>query len=225
MKVHRRALLILGALLGVVAAPIHRTEGGVTTYTNSTDFAAAILGDSTFVEDYGSLSAGTTIGVGQTVDGITYTAFTPGPSGTLRGGIITDRYSGFTPVSLGGDQSTGDQFFKGGDSVTMTFASPVNAFGIFFNVNVNSGDYGFTTSVGTATTGSDSYDLGTFVFAGLVSTDTPFSSVTFYSTEAIFGSYNVPAIVTAVVPEPSSLLLGTVALAAFVGMRASRRLA
>ncbi len=64
--------------------------------------------------------------------------------------------------------------------MTVTFAAPVNAFGLFFNVNLNSGDYGFSTSLGTATTGSTNYDINSFVFAGLLSTNTQFTSATFF---------------------------------------------
>jgi hypothetical protein len=216
---------ILIALVGFVAGPARRLEAGTTTYTSSTAFEAAISGYTTSVENYGGLTDGMTIGAGQTVDGLTYTAFTPGPLGDLLGGIITSGFNNFSGLSLGGNQNTGAQYFFGGDSVTVRFATPVNAFGIFFNVNPNSGDYAFTTSVGTATTGSASYDTSTFVFAGLVSTDY-FTSATFFSTDTSLGSYNIPAIITATLPEPSGLLLGALGLlVSSTAWRARRRLA
>jgi PEP-CTERM motif len=200
-------------LAGLMLVPARRIEAAVTTYTSSAAFDSAISGYSTFTENYGGLSAGTTISAGQTVDGITYTAFTPGPLGTLLGGIVTNQFNSFTGNSLGGNQNSGQQYFFGGDSVTVTFAAPVNAFGLFFNVNANSGDYGFSTSLGTATTGSATFDTRSFVFAGLVSTDATFTSATFFSTNTAVGSYNVPEIITASVPEPSGLcLLGLGAL-------------
>ena len=80
----------------------------------------------------------------------------------------------------------------------------------------------FTTSLGTATTGSTNYDINSFVFAGLLSTNTQFTSATFFSTDAGLGSYNVPLIVTASVPEPSSLLLGFIGLTCCGVWRARR---
>ncbi|WP_145952228.1 PEP-CTERM sorting domain-containing protein [Paludisphaera borealis] len=159
------------------------------------------------------------INAGDSFNGLTYSAFTAGPSGTLLGGDITSLYNSFSGLSLGGRQSGGAQFFFGGDSFTVTFATPVNAFGIFFNVNPNSGNYGISTSVGNAVTGSASYDTSTFVFAGLIST-TSFSSATIYSTDARLGSYNIPEIVTAsapAVPEPSALVMGLLGMVSMGG--------
>jgi PEP-CTERM motif len=211
------------SLLGVLTGLTRPIEAGVTTYTSSAAFDAAITGYTTSIENYGTLTPGTTINAGDTIDGLTYTAFTPGPLGTLLGGIITNEFNSFTGNSLGGNQSTGQQYFFGGDSVTVTFAAPVNAFGLFFNVNANSGDFGFTTSLGTATTPSTSFDTSTFVFAGLVSTGTQFTSATFFSTDTSLGSYNVPEIITASIPEPSSLLLVSIGLAGCVAWRARHR--
>src|SRR5262249_25527848 len=133
------------------------------------------------------------------------------------------RYNSFTGESLGGRQSTGDVFFYGGDQVTVSFASPVNAFGLFFNVNLNSGTYGFTTPVGTASTDSIAYDTRTFVFAGLVA-PTPFSSATFFSAAPRRqGSYNVPEIITASVPEPSALTMDSLGMAIVAGAVARSR--
>jgi len=212
------------ALVGLLTVSTRPIEAGVITYTSSSQFNTAIAGFNTSIENYGGLAAGTTINAGNTIDGLTYSAFTAGPLGDLLGGIITTQFNSFTGKSLGGNQSDGDQFFFGGDSVTVTFAAPVEAFGLFFNVNANSGDYGFTTSVGTATTGSASFDTSTFVFAGLVSTGASFTSATFFSSDTTVGSYNVPEIITAsVVPEPSSFLLGSIGLAGCVAFMARRR--
>jgi hypothetical protein len=225
MECWAKRMWLVIALAGLMAVPARRIEAGVTTYTSSAAFDAAISDFSTSIENYGGLAPGTTITAGQTIDGLTYTAFTPGPLGTLLGGIVTTEFNSFTGNSLGGNQSTGAQYFFGGDSVTVTFAAPVNAFGLFFNVNPNSGDYGFSTSLGTATTGSATFDTSTFVFAGLVSTDTKFTSATFFSTDTALGSYNVPEIITAIVPEPSGLSLlglGALGLIGYLGRGARK---
>jgi hypothetical protein len=209
------------AAIALVFGSARTIEAGEMTFTSSAAFNAAIAGYSTSVENYSGFTAGTLINAGDTFDGLTYSAFTPGPSGTLLGGIITNQFNNFSGLSLGGNQSTGAQFFFGGDSATVTFATPVNAFALFFNVNLNSGNYGFTTSVGSATTGSASYDTDTFVFAGLVST-TLFTSATFFSTDDALGSYNIPEIITATVPEPSTLALGFLSMAILGGAVAGR---
>ena len=163
-----------------------------------------------------------------TFDGLTYT-FAAGPSGTLLGGIITNQFNSFIGLSLGGSQSGGQQFFFGGDSVTVTFPSPINAIGAFFNVNMNSGNYVLATSAGSVSTGSATYDTPlplTFVFDGLIST-TPFTSATFSSTNTSLGSFNIPEIqfgaAAPAVPEPSSLTLLCTALAAGSAMWWRRR--
>ena len=218
----RHALTTAVALM-LIAGAAGRGSASSVAYTSSSDFMSAIAGYQSSVEDYSTLTAGTTINAGDTVDGITYSAFHSGPLGTLQGGIITNQFNSFSGQSLGGNQSGGSQYFFGGDSVTVDFAQPINAFGIFFNVNANSGTFGFTTAAGDASTGSASFDTSTFVFAGLVS-DTPFSSVTFGSNDTSVGSFNIPEIISAAVPEPSSLVLTCVGLAALAGGRLRRRL-
>jgi hypothetical protein len=203
---------IAGVTLALVVFASSRAEAGVTIYTSSTDFDSAIAGYSTTIENYSTFTNGTLINAGDSYDGFTYTAFTPGPSGTLQGGIITNQFDSFSGLSLGGNQSTGQQFFYGQDSVTITFAAPVNAFGLFFNVNPNSCTYGLNTALGSGFTDSTSYDTSTFVFVGLVSTDTQFTSATITSTDASLGSYNIPELISASVPEPSSLALGLTGL-------------
>jgi hypothetical protein len=146
-------------------------------------------------------TAGQTISNPGTFGGLTYNFGGP----TLVGGIITNQFNSFSGLSLGGHQSGGAQFFFGGDSVTVTFATPVNAVGVFFNVNLNSGNYDMNTPVGSAITGSASYDTATFVFDGITST-TPFSTITLVSGNTSLGSYNIPEIefasTTTVPPVP-----------------------
>jgi PEP-CTERM motif len=194
------ALVIGGATLSPALA-------GVQTFTSSTAFNTAITGRTTTIENYSSGTAGQTIPNGGTFDGNTYTVAGAG----LLGSIITNQFNSFSGLSLGGNQSGGQQFFFGGDSVTVTFAAPVEAVGVFFNVNSNSGNYTLDAGSGSVSAGSATYDTSTFVFDGIVST-TPFTSATFFSTDSSLGSYNIPEIITAA-PEPSSLALLGVTLA------------
>jgi hypothetical protein len=214
--------IVWAALLALAAN--QEARAGFTTYTSSAAYDAALAGipgGSTSVEDYGTgFNAGELIGNGSTFHGLTYQFVT---TSTLSQGIITDQFDSFTGLSLGGDQSNGAaQFFFDGDQFSVTFAQPVSAVGIFFNVNLNSGNFGLNTSAGSAVTGSATYDTSTFVFAGGIST-TPFTSASFFSDSGGNGtaSYNVPEITfttgaAPAAPAPPSLLLcgiGAVGLA------------
>jgi hypothetical protein len=203
------------------ASAAHAT---VTTFTSSALFDAAISGSTATIENYGSGVDGQTIASGDSFDGITYT-FAAGPSGTLLGGDITGQFDSFSGLSLGGNQSTGDQFLYGGDSVTATFAAPVTAVGVYFNVNQNSGSYDVAAAGGLASAGSDAYDTDTFVFGGITST-TPFTSVTFSSTDPSLGSFNIPEIESvSAVPLPGALPLFASAFLGLTALGARKRAA
>jgi hypothetical protein len=214
-----RRIALAAALIALVAN--QEALAGFTTYTSSAAYNAAVAGipfESTTVENYGTgFTAGELISNGSTFHGLTYQFKT---TSTLSGGVISNQFNSFSGLSLGGNQSNGAaQFFFDGDQFTVTFAQPVYAVGLFFNVNANSGNFGLTTSAGSAVTGSAAYDTSTFVFAGGIST-TPFTSAIFFSDSGGAGtaSYNVPEITfSSIVPEPSSLTLcgiaGTLTLA------------
>src|SRR5205807_10533949 len=140
--------------------------------------------------------------------------FAAGPLGTLAGGIITNEFNSFSGLSAAGNQSTGQHFFFGGDQVTVVFPAPITAAGVFFNVNLGSGNYDLVTPVGPVVTGSAAYDTRTFVFDGIMSA-IPFSSITLVSENTSLGSYNIPEIEFVPVPEPATL---TVLLTALFGL-------
>lgn len=218
--------MILMGIASLGVGSVRSLEAGVTTYTSSSAFESAISsGYDVFKEDYSTFTDGVSINAGDTFDGLTYSAFTPGPVGTLVGGVVTNLFNDFSGLSLGGRQGDGNRYFYGQDSVTITLTAPTNAIGVFFNVNPNSGDYSLATSVGGASTGSDAFDTDTFVFVGLISTDATFTTVTFTSSDADKGSFNIPEIITATaVPEPSALVLVATGLAAPLAVRSTRRL-
>lgn len=223
-----KTVIVVVALIIAATMPTS-ARATVLTFTSFTDWGPALLPNGVIFEgqgeeDYASGVAGETIANGATFDGLTY-SFTAGPVGTLQGGIITDQFNSLTGLSLGGNQSNGAQFFFGGDSVTISFPSPISAVGVFFNVNLNSGGYELDTPVGSVTTDSTVYDSNTFVFDGLISS-TPFQTITFFSNDTL-GSYNIPDIVVGVavppVPEPSSLAMLFGPVLAVFGIMQRRR--
>ena len=193
----------------------------VISFTNSGAFNAAIAGSSVIVEQYATGTNGQTITNGGTFDRLTYN-FTAGPLGTLTGGIITNQFNSFSGLSAAGNQSTGQQFFFGGDQVTVLFPTPITAVGVFLNVNLGSGNYDLVTPVGPVVTGSAAYDTRTFVFDGITST-IPFSSITLLSENTSLGSYNVAEIEFAPVPEPATLTLLLTALLGLASVALTRK--
>ena len=210
-----RKMLLTALLVALIFAPAAWAD---TVYTSSADFLSAIGGLSATTEDYSSGFFDTEpIPNGFSAHGITYTNFNLTQGATQ--GIITSLYNSFSGLSLGADHTDlGPQYtyFLPTEGATISFAQPVTAFGMFFNVNLSTGQYGFNYAGGSAYTDSASYDQSTFVFVGVVA-DNPFSSITFNSLDAGLGSYNVPEMIYATsVPEPSSIvLLGTSLLGAF----------
>jgi len=198
---------------------------GIVTFTSSAAFNAALGGSPTLVENFGTFSAGAIIAPGSTFNGITYASFDLGIHGTQ--GLISNQFNSFSGVSLGANQDNGAaQFFFDGNSFVINFA-PTFAIGIFYNVNANSGTFGITTTDGTASTGSASYDTSTFVFAGLIST-TPFSSATIFSDSGGNGtaSFNIPEIVLSQTstPEPASITVSALGMMGLIaGLLARRR--
>lgn len=194
-------------LLGLLCLMLPSSLRADTVYTSSAAFLAATTPNLT--ENYGTFTNGQDISSGFSADGITYSGFVLTNGATQLD--ITNQYNSISGLSLGADHTaafgaTDTFFFGGGEGATLTFSQPLTAFGMFFNVNPNSGTYGFCSSDGTCvSTDSASFDTSTFVFAGLTSS-TPFSSITFDSTGAV-ATYNVPELLATTVPEPSSLLL------------------
>jgi hypothetical protein len=215
-------LIPLGfACLLTCGALANSAKATVVNFISSAAFDAAIAGSSVIVEQYATGTNGQIVANGGTFDGLTY-SFTAGPLGTLTGGIITNEFNSFSGLSAAGNQSTGQRFFFGGDQVTVAFPAPITAVGVFFNVNLDSGNYDLVTPVGSVVTASAVYDTSTFVFAGITST-IPFSSITLASENASLGSYNIPEIEFAPVPEPATLTLLLTALLGFGILAFTRR--
>ena len=134
-------LIPLGlACLLTCGALANSAKATVVSFISSATFDAAIAGSSVIVEQYATGTNGQIVANGGTFDGLTY-SFTTGPLGTLTGGIITNEFNSFSGLSAAGNQSTGQRFFFDGDQVSVTFPAPIRAVGVFFNVNLESGNY------------------------------------------------------------------------------------
>lgn len=173
MKFTKRALL-LTAIAGLSALPAL-----ADSYTSSTSFNTAISGLSGVTTANFDGDPTGNIAQGSTVDGITFTSDIDGGIGSLAIVNLFDTTSGTN--YLGSDDPTTGAFFPG-DSVTMTFATPINALG-FYIIGGPYVDGDFTLSSGTATATSSSVlestlgDGGQVIFLGISST-ADFSSAT-----------------------------------------------
>ena len=192
-------LLTLGALLAGSA------EALTTTYTDSSTFLGALPGLPT-TEDFESLTAQDPVG---TLGDITFSESVPGESL-----MVTDLYDQTTSegaLSLGLDNL--DEALQDGDVLSLAFASPVNALGLFVITSdaAVADEIQLVTLVGTsynsATEETILGDGGIAYFVGLIS-DTSFSSATldFADDGETNFVYNVDDIVTAI-PEPGTFVL------------------
>ena len=227
-----------GCLLGCALFTGSLGRAALSTYTNVSDFDAAVASGFLPIDDlnFDSLVSGSTIASGSTVQGITFTYTLGGGAFDMQVGSTFDTTS--APNYLG---TTGDDAFLSGDSFTMTFAQPESAVGLFvISGGIDfAGDYTLSIAEGSVDN-SDSTDStfgtlgdgGAVYFLGLVETDPTkeFTSATFSSLAALGIPFNVDDIVTTSVrtgPPPVPDTASTVALlsgvlAALVPLRRRR---
>ena len=213
--------------LAAVAAAAGPGRAGFITYTSSADFFAAVGGTPFVTEGYETYPIDGTIAPGTTLNGITYTAFplsSDGVNSTL--GRIDNLYGRIGSAGLGlQDGGDATSFFFPGESMTVTFASPVFAVGIFFNVVPSpAGSLFVQTPVGTTAAGGPTFDQGTLYFAGLIS-DTPFATATVGGTADAAGGFTLddltytnalpPGVFTPVPPTLLAAVAGVGLLARF----------
>jgi hypothetical protein len=193
MKFTKRALL-LAAIAGLSALPAL-----ADSYTSSTSFNTAISGmTGATTANFDGDPTGN-IALGGTMDGITFTYNINGGAGSLAIVNLFDTTSGTN--YLGSDDPTTGALFPG-DSVTMTFSSPVNALG-FFIISAgpySDGDFTLTSSTATATNSSTLEttlpDGGQVIFLGITSTG-DFNSATISLGPSAFELGNIDDITTA----------------------------
>lgn len=203
-----RSLGFRARSLVILALSTQPAVAGVQTYTNSAEFFAALGGTPFIVEGYESLPLDTVIGPGDTVNGVTYTAWSAG-----FGGLIGNNFANIETRGLylerDGIPGEGDfDYFFPGDTFSISMAKPITAIGMFFNV-VPGPDLDFMfieTPVGTASTGGFNPDMGTFFFVGLIS-DASFDTATLGSTLAAPSGWNADNLIFAPIPAPAALAL------------------
>jgi len=190
------------------------------SFTSSTAFSAAIAGMSGVTTANFDADAVGNIAQGATVDGITFTSTINGGAGSLAIANLFNTTSGTN--YLGSDDPTTAALF-GGDSITMTFASPVNALGLFIiGGPYTDGDFTLASIAATALSSSTLEqtlpDGGEVIFLGITSA-TGFSSATLSLSLTAGELWNVDDITTAggtsntgggggtPVPEPGTLAM------------------
>lgn len=240
-----KIILRIAAVIGVRALCLPLCNAQVTQYNNESDFLAALSSGygTPNVTNFDSLTAGMILPNGSTVQGTTLN-YTPGsgsfemqvqgpPYSLINYGIIPDTTS--PPNSLG---TNGDGVFLSGDQLTMTFAQPEQAVGLFvisggddlpgdFTLSVTQGSV--TNSIFTDSTYGTLADGGNVYFVGLTE-DNPtqsFTSATFSSLDDIGVPFNLDDITSAAakssstVPDAASTC--GLLLSAFAGLMALRR--
>lgn len=199
-------------------AALPAAQAAIVSFTSSAAFQAALVGQTVVTEGYESPALNSTIANGGILNGLTYNFSNGAP------GRIDNIYNNFGDQSLA-SAAFPNGFFLAGQSITADFGAGVTAFGIFFNiVQSPAGSLFATTSLGDTALGSASYDTPTFHFIGLIS-DTAFNSVNFGGTSSIASGFNVDNLSFVrgtAVPEPGSLALVALALAAAAVARSRR---
>ena len=192
------------------------------TFTSSSAFASATAGMTTTTANFDADTPGD-IAEGATVDGITFNYTIDGGAGSLA---IANLFDTTSPSNyLGSDDPTTEALFPG-DSVTMKFASPVNALGFFIiGGPYTAGDFTLTDGTDNAVSGTTLEqvlgDGGQVIFLGITNT-AGFSSATISLDSSAGELWDVDDIVTGVngnnnggnptVPEPGVFTLLLVAL-------------
>jgi len=213
----RRTMLML-AVAGLTGFPAF-----ADSFTSSASFSTAIAGMSGITTANFDSDPTGNIAQGATVDGIIFNYNINGGAGSLA---IANAFDTTSPKNyLGSNDATTGALF-GGDSITMGFASPVNALGLFIiGGPYTAGDFtlagGAATAVSTTVLESTLGDGGQVIFLGITST-TSFSSAMLSLDKSAGETWTVDDITTAVgtpgggtptVPEPSTLALMAVGLA------------
>ena len=193
MKHHPRFVVLNGALfaatVGVLLSVCAHAEAALVGYQSQAAFNTAISGWTQTSTNFESASAGTTYAAGTGPAGSGFTLMLSGPDAASQLPAVSDQFwttSGTHYLGL----DNPDTALEAGDSLTFTFGSPGQAFGLFIigNRDILGGDISLSvgsSSVLNAATADMTDGFGSFAyFLGLVSDDAgTFNSATLaYST-------------------------------------------
>lgn len=198
-------------------------HAGLMTYTNLASFLADLPGTAN-VLNFDSEAAGTLIGSGGTLQGITFNYDFGGVQMMIADGDDTTSMPNFLGTDDGG-------LFQDGDEFDLGFGL-VNAIGMVFISSDLLFDGDITLTAGGATASliaADGVDVGgdnTAYFLGIIDDSATFTTASIGNVGGGFFLYNVDDITTAAastVPVPSTLLLFALGLSGVL-VRRRRRL-
>ena len=187
--------LIICLLTSVLLAA--SVSAGVTTYTDQSAFTSALPAGATLTgTDFDSLTAGTTILDGDTVDGITFNYTFTGATMKVSTGYLTTSMPNF----LG----TNDvDIFQDGDDFMLGFA-PQNAIGMYFITADTMADDDISLTFGSTTVSLVAADIQEILldgskvyFLGIINTGNTFSAALVTTVAGGLFLYNVDDIVLA----------------------------
>jgi hypothetical protein len=200
----KRAMLVM-AIAGLTALPAF-----AQTFTSSSSFSTSIAGMSQTTANFDSDSTGN-IAQGAIVDGI---KFNYNIDGGLESLAIVSLFDTTSPLNYLGSNDLGTGALFPGDSITMSFASPVNALGLFIILApgpFSSGDFTLGSATNSSVLETTLGDGGQVLFLGIVS-PTAFSSETLSLNASAGEIWNVDDITTATPTPPPTPEPGTFAL-------------
>jgi hypothetical protein len=212
---------LLGALCMLVLSV--SANAAIVTYTDEASFLTALSGPTSTL-DFDSTGVGTLIPSGDSLGGITFTYNISG----LDMKVVNDFDTTSPNNYLGLNDAGNFDLFIAGDEFSMSFASPVNAVGLYIVSGdpLVAGDVSLDTSAGSALN-SAAVDVtlgdGFAYYIGLIS-DTAFSSadLTFDATAVEAFLYSVDDITTSAVPLPGAIWLFGSGLIGLIGLSKRR---
>jgi hypothetical protein len=165
------------------------------------------IAHSSTIIDFDNLADGTVVSI---IDGVTFSSSVAPEYGfDLVVSNVFDTTSGQNYLGVG---DGGSEAFFPGDTIDLTFATPINSLSISFvsTSNTSPNTYSITTSEGSVSNGitpdSTLPDTGE-VFTLLLTSATPFSAAQLFGGNGGAHTYNIDDIAFTTVPLPPAFLL------------------